>query len=202
MAKSARGLPWSYPGATLELPWSYPGATLELPCGGDEIGGGEVYEAAATTRPGALDRARRGAQVPLRRRRPPGPRGRVIRPGVLGGYRVTPQKPRGPKTTKYEKNVQNRSWFVWGTHDYFFFPILNLFSENTFGTQNPRSRVLDPIWVAGYMRKQKMQAKQAIAAPEPLLPSTVPYLTALYCVFSLMSIVVSDPPRRYTSNHI
>ena len=28
MAKSARGLPWSYPGATLELPWSYPGATL------------------------------------------------------------------------------------------------------------------------------------------------------------------------------
>ena len=78
----------------------------------------------------------------------------------------------------------------------------NLFSEIIFVTQNPLSRVLDLIWVAGYMRKQKMQAKQAIAAPKPLLLSTVPYLTALYCVFSLMSIVVGDPPRRYTSNHI
>ncbi len=78
----------------------------------------------------------------------------------------------------------------------------NLFSEIIFVTQNPLSRVLDLIWVAGYMRKQKMQAKQAIAAPKPLLLSTVPYLTALYCVFSLMSIIVSDPPRRYTSNHI
>ena len=89
-----------------------------------------------------------------------------------------------------------------GNSRLFFFPIQNLFSENTFWTQNPLSRVLDPFWAAGYMRKQKMQAKQAIAAPKPLLLSNVPYLTALYCVFSLMSIVVGDPPRRYTSNQI
>ena len=81
-------------------------------------------------------------------------------------------------------------------------PIQNNFSEIQHLHQNPPSRVLDLICVAGYMRKQKMQAKQAIAAPKPLLLSTVPYLTALYCVFSLMSIVVSDPPRRYTSNQI
>ena len=37
------------------------------------------------------------------------------------------------------------------THFGLIFPIQNLFSEITFGTQNPLSRVLDPSWVAGYI---------------------------------------------------
>jgi hypothetical protein len=38
-----------------------------------------------------------------------------------------------------------------GNSRLFFFPILNLFSENTFWHQNPLSRVLNPFWVAGYL---------------------------------------------------
>ena len=187
MAKSARGLPWSYPGATL---WRRRNRRRRgLRGRGDDEAGCVGSRAARRPGPPATAQASWASWASY----PAGCPGRV---------QGNPAKTARAENDQVRKKCAEPKLVCMGNSRLFFFPILNLFSENTFGTQNPRSRVLDPIWVAGYMRKQKMQAKQAIAAPEPLLPSTVPYLTALYCVFSLMSIVVSDPPRRYTSNHI
>ena len=64
-----------------------------------------------------------------RRRRGARPGSRVIGVGVLARSRVSPQKPRGPKTTKYEKIVQIRKWFVWEMSSDSFFPIQIFFRK-------------------------------------------------------------------------
>jgi len=52
-------------------------------------------------------------------------------------YRVAVANLKFLKTTKYEKNVRIRSWFVWGTHDYFFSPYKIFFRKIRSG---PRTR--------------------------------------------------------------
>jgi len=53
-----------------------------------------------------------------------------------------------------------------GNSRLFFFPILNLFSENTFWHQNPLSRVLNPFWVAGYLGGAAGRREAAVTPAE------------------------------------
>ena len=113
-----QGLPWS-------LPWSYPVATLELGQKGRQRGPRATGDDEAWTSGGPLG-SRAGWRWP-RRRTWAGYR--VIGLGDLARSRVSPQKPRGPNLTKYEKNVQIRKWFWCKMSLTHFFPYKSFFGN-------------------------------------------------------------------------